>query len=192
METVRRRKLLRRFYEPVLLLHALDPIRGDRIKASADHIPTSPNIQKIRRDFVNAITYICAYQKGSPYVTAAALERAPEGVRVWLAANANIAGFVVDFLRGVLSDIQRIAELEGKTNIFQEGERLNESLTSRIVAFNAPRLRTYFPEAKKRHVRSCLQIFQTKRERISRPPDSHAPAHLIELKDELTYTPNSR
>ena len=57
------RKLLRRFYEPLLLLSALGQIRGQRIKPESDANSISPNIQKLRRSFVDGIAYICAYEK---------------------------------------------------------------------------------------------------------------------------------
>lgn len=158
-----RPKVLRRFYEPLLLLNSLGQIRGERIKAETNSFSSSPNIQKIRRSFVDGIAYICAYQKGPSWVTAAALEKTPEGVTVWLAANEDIGGNVIGFLQKVLSDIQKIAALDDRESRLREAERIKEPLTSRIIAFNAPRIETYFDRVKRKHVPECLKIMDEER-----------------------------
>ncbi len=153
-----RQKVLRRFYEPLLLLNPLGQIRGERIKVRVDSFSSSPNIQKIRRSFLDGIAYICAYQKGPACVTAAALEKTPQGVTVWLAANQEIDARVVPFLRIVLSEIHNIAKLNDRESRQSEGERIRDNLTSRITAFNAPRIETYYYQVKQRHVPECLKI----------------------------------
>lgn len=151
-----RRKVLRRFYEPLLLLNALGQIRGERIKAQSDTDDLSPNIQKLRRSFVDGIAYICAYEKGSRRVTAAALEKTPQWITIWLAANEKIGEKVIQFLDTVLSDIKRIAELDDRESRQREGEQTVEDLTSRIVAFNAPRIQTYYEQVARKHAPACL------------------------------------
>ena len=155
-----RHKLLRRFYEPLLLLNALGQIRGERIKAETESFSSSPNIQKLRRSFADGIASICAYQKGPLYVTAAALEKTPEGVTVWLAANGEIDRDVIGFLQSVLSDIQKIAELVDRKSRQSAGEQMRERLTSNIIAFNAPRIETYYSQVKEKHGPKCLKIMK--------------------------------
>ena len=150
------RKVLRRFYEPLLLLNALGQIRGKRIKPESDPNSLSPNIQKLRRSFVDGIAYICAYEKGSRRVTAAALEKTPQGITVWLAANEKLEEKVIQFLETVLSDIQRIAELDDRESRHRKGEQTVEDLTSRVVAFNAPRIQTYCEQVARKHAPACL------------------------------------
>ena len=150
------RKVLRRFYEPLLLLNALGQIRGKRIKPESDTNSLSPNIQKLRRSFVDGIAYICAYEKGSRRVTAAALEQTPQGITVWLAANEKIEEKVIKFLETVLSDIQRIAELDDRESRQWKGEQTVEDLTSRVIAFNAPRIQTYYEQVARKHAPACL------------------------------------
>ena len=150
------RKILRRFYEPLLLLSALGQMRGERIKAESDANSMSPNIQKLRRSFVDGIAYICAYEKGPRRVTAATLERTPQGITVWLAANGKIGENVLSFLENVLSDIQRIAELDDREKRQREGGQTLEHLTSRIVSFNVPRIQTYYEQVARKLVPACL------------------------------------
>lgn len=157
------RKLLRRFYEPLLLLSALGQIRGQRIKPESDANCISPNIQKLRRSFVDGIAYICAYEKGPRRVTAAALEQTPQGILVWLAANQNIGEKVIQFLENILSDIQRIAELDDRESRQLKGEQMLEDLTSKIVAFNAPRIQTYYEQVALRHAPACLDAINNGR-----------------------------
>jgi hypothetical protein len=47
-------------------------------------------IDELRRSFIDSIAYICDYEKGRDTVTAAALQREPVGVTVWLAANTHV------------------------------------------------------------------------------------------------------
>lgn len=159
-----RPKVLRRFYEPLLLLNALGQIRGERIKAETGSFSSSPNIQKLRRSFVDGIAYICAYQKGPSCVTAAGLEKTPQGVTVWLAANEDIGTDVIRFLKDILSDIQKIAELDDRESRRREGERRRESLISRIITFNAPRIQTYCDQVRQRHAPECLKIMSKERD----------------------------
>jgi hypothetical protein len=154
-----RPKVLRRFYEPLLLLNALDQIRGARIKPDLASSITGLNHQKIRHSFADGIAYICAYKKEPDYVTAAALEKTPQGISVWLAANANIEPKVIHFLEGILVDLRRVAEQEDANGRHQTGRKIRESLTVRVVAFNQPRIQAYYIMAKN-YVRQCLVVIR--------------------------------
>ncbi|KAH8771439.1 hypothetical protein BGZ57DRAFT_764455 [Hyaloscypha finlandica] len=147
-----RHKVTRRFYEPLLLLHALSPIRGERIKSEI--IPDDPesNHIQLRRSFTNAIAYICAYQKGPDHVAAAALEKTPHGVVVWLCANADIEEGVVTFLKGILACVYRVVEKDNMEDLHQEASLATQSLASMIVDFQAPRLNVYRTEI----INSCI------------------------------------
>lgn len=155
-QTVPSRKVLRRFYEPLLLLSALGQIRGERIKPESDTNSSSHIIQKLRRSFADGIAYICSYEKDPRRVTAAALEQTPLGITVWLAANEKIDGKVLHFLEGILSDIQRIAELDDKGKRQWKGDQTVEDLASRIIAFNALRIQTYYEQVKCKLAPTCL------------------------------------
>lgn len=135
-----RRKVERRFYEPLLLLSALGQMRGERTITDT----LCPNSQKLRRNFVDGIAYICSNEKGSKSVTAVAIEKTPQGIVVWLAANKKIGKKVVQFLESVLSDIQQISSPSDKDSRQKEGERMKEGLASNIVDFNTPRIGFYY------------------------------------------------
>ena len=141
----------------------------------------SPNIQKLRRSFVDGIAYICAYERGPRRVIAATLERTPRGITVWLATNKTIGEKVLGFLENVLSDIQRIAEPDDKENRQREGEQTLEHLTSRIVSFNAPRIQTHYEQVARKHVPACLDG----RSRRASVPDLNRP--LPACAESYTY-----
>lgn len=136
----------RRFYEPLLLLSALGQMRGERTKSEIITDTLCPNIQKLRRNFVDGIAYICSYEKTPKRVTAVAIEKTPQGIVVWLAANKNIGEKVVHFLESVLSDIQQISTPNDKDGRQKEGERMKEELASKIVDFNTPRIGLYYSQ----------------------------------------------
>jgi hypothetical protein len=145
---VLKRKVLRRFYEPLLLLNALGQVRGNRIKPDLDSATSGPNHQKTRRSFADGIAYICAYNKGPDYVTATALERSPQGTIVWLAANSEIKPEVLCFLQNVLDDLDHIATQGNAGERDRFGERMQDNFLTKIVAFNEARLRSYYKKAK--------------------------------------------
>lgn len=90
-------------------------------------------------------------------MTAVALEKTPQGIVVWLAGNEKIGKKVVQFLESVLSDVQRISELHDRDVRQREGERIEEDLTSRIIAFNTSRL-TYYNQMARKRASECLEI----------------------------------
>ena len=134
----------RRFYEPLLLLSALGQMRGERTKSEIIPNSPSPNIQKLRRSFVDGIAYICSFEKEPKRVTAVAIEKTPQGIIVWLAANEDIGENVVHFLESVLSNIQQISAPPDKDDRQKEGERIREELASKIMDFNTPRINSYY------------------------------------------------
>jgi hypothetical protein len=153
-----RHKVTRRFYEPLLLLHALSPIRGERIKPEI--IPDDPesNHIQLRRSFTNTVAYICSYQKGPDYVTAVALEKTPQGVVVWLCANADVEEGVVTFLEKILACVYRVVEKDSVEDLHQEASLATQRLASMIVDFQAPRLNVYYEEIIKSCILPCQEL----------------------------------
>ena len=136
----------RRFYEPLLLLKALGQMRGERTKSETITHTLCPNIQKLRRNFVDGIAYICSYEKTPKRVTAVAIKKTPQGIIVWLAANKNIGKKVTQFLESVLSDIQQISTPNDEDGRQKEGERMKEELASKIIDFNTLRIDFYYSQ----------------------------------------------
>ena len=161
-------KLLRRFYEPLLLLEALDQTRGERSKPENDIEDAGPSHRKIRRSFIDDIAYICAYKKGPDHVTAATLERTPQGTTVWLASNTDIESRVVKFLEGILLELQQIANYNASEASRQATFRIKESILSRITTFLTPKLEVYYERICKRYIPICLDVIGSKCEKTSK------------------------
>jgi hypothetical protein len=158
-----RPKVLRRFYEPLLLLNALDQMRGARIKPDVSDENLGPNQRKIRRSLVDGLAYICAFKKHPDYVTAVALERTPQEVVIWLAANADIKPQVVGFLESVVRDLCSIARNGTASQRHQTGLSVETVLLPRIIDFNKSRIQTYFKLAQT-YAFVCLPIICSARE----------------------------
>ncbi|KAH0542310.1 hypothetical protein FGG08_003247 [Glutinoglossum americanum] len=154
-----KRKLARRFYEPVLLMHLLSQIRGARTKRPIDTGDFRHSRQERRRDFADAIAYICAFDTGGGHVMAAALEQTPQGITVWLAANSTRAGEnVIAFLRDILAKLvdidtqNEVSQIETESWIFRK-----------IVRFNRRRIDNYWDRAELR-IRPCLEVIRESKE----------------------------
>ena len=100
-------KLMRRFYEPLILQHVLGPTRGDRIQCEPlDTLDESElDNWNLRRSFLDRLAYICDFKKGGATVTAIALEQRPAGVVFWVVANENVKGNVVKALEKILKGL---------------------------------------------------------------------------------------
>ncbi len=150
-------EVLRRFYEPLLLLNALGQIRGKRIKPELVTDDSGPNRQKIRRSFADGIAYICACEKDPDHVTATALEQTPQGITVWLAANGDIEEKVIPFLEDVLFDLHYVAEQNSASERQNAGRQILDGLITRVIAFNESRIQVYYRKAR-RYVSQCLVV----------------------------------
>lgn len=143
-------KLLRRFYEPLVLLYVLDRNRGDRIpRHNSD---TDGPRDELRRSFVDSIAYICDYKKGGDTVTAAALQREPAGVTIWLAANNHVKEETIYFLRQILNDLVVVS---ASTQALTE-----DRLAARIIDYNRKRLQAYRALIKQ-PLKQCLAILKS-------------------------------
>jgi len=83
-------KLLKRFYEALVMLDVLGNSRGDRTEEEAlDSELEASDLgpDKLRRSFIRHLAYLCDYEKGGDRTTAIALEQTPQGITYWLASN---------------------------------------------------------------------------------------------------------
>ncbi|KAJ9481015.1 hypothetical protein VN97_g12497 [Penicillium thymicola] len=143
-------KRLRLLYEPLCLLHTLSEVRGDRIKPG-DISLEGPGLTAPRcyRSSVDAIAYICAYQKKPGYVTAAALEEAPDAIVVLLAANDGIDPAVVTLLEKVLMILSWVIDKPTVRLDTDEGRGVMKILTTHVLDLNTPKIFEYYQQVKK-------------------------------------------
>src|SRR4051812_26128710 len=71
-------RLLSRLYEPLVLVYALGPVRGNHTLKRRDK-----SLQGIRRQFRDDLAFLCEYDKGGDACTAIGIEDRPEGLVYW-------------------------------------------------------------------------------------------------------------
>lgn len=103
-------RLFRRFYEPLVLLSALDPKGQQRIRRPAiERADTSyMTLVERRRLFLDQLSYVCDSTKGGDTVTAMALQERPSGVIFWITANSEVPASTLSFLKTLLGTLQDI------------------------------------------------------------------------------------
>ena len=133
-------RLKYRFYEPLVLLHVLDPIGHQRISPcpSEDLVTPRLDLRELRQSFLEQLAYICDYKMGGDTVTAMALEVRPSGITYWVASNTKPSRSTISFLRGVLHTLKSLASSHPEhRNIIEDG------IIRRCIEFNLMRLKTY-------------------------------------------------
>ncbi|KAI5803674.1 hypothetical protein EDC01DRAFT_611458, partial [Geopyxis carbonaria] len=167
-------KLFRRFFEPVLLLHALDPVRGSREywdipeKTAKDLDPP-----ELLHKFLSDISYICDTEQGGDTVTAAALGKDPETLKpvLVLACNEKMKDKTQEGLESVLEHMRKLPDDPTE----RELSDLEGVILSEIVDLASSRLKTYRRFAKtqlkppvfgKEFVNSIGEYYQTMLNRV--------------------------
>lgn len=154
-----KRKVLRRFYEPLLLLEALKRVSQTSPRPDADE-PMSSSTTGFRRAFVDGIAYLCAFERFSDNVTAAALAKTPHGLVLWLATNGGVSRPTIVFLEAMLQDLHRIAAQEAPIDRQNMAAQITPSLLRQAVAFGAPRLQKYVKSIKNIEPQQCIQLMR--------------------------------
>ncbi|KKZ60941.1 hypothetical protein EMCG_04414 [[Emmonsia] crescens] len=130
-------RLLRRFYEPLVLLHTLGPTRGTHTNPLSLSPTDNSTVRGCRRNFLNELAYVCDYDKGGDTVTAIGLESTPQGSTFWVASNTSPAAKIIPFLKVLLQTLERIA------NAPAPSERDAEDVAKLCVAFGGRRIKKY-------------------------------------------------
>ena len=131
-------RLLRRFYEPLVLLHTLGCTRGDRARTA---MPPRENLadlplKDLRRTFLNELAYMCDYDKGGETVTALGLQSTPERHIFWVATNTGSETTIIDFLRSLLAQVNDVSDTPDTAKSAAE-------LASQCIAFAKRRIKKY-------------------------------------------------
>ncbi|KAL1382524.1 hypothetical protein HDK64DRAFT_303555 [Phyllosticta capitalensis] len=135
-----RHRLLSRFYEPLVLLHALGRTRGEHVSQSLDARLADLSEGQLRRLFLNHLAYSCDYDKGGETVTAVALEDRPQGPRYWLSANEGPREKVKLFVEALLKTLRELAR--NPDDITEEDL---ESIARDCISFGRHRIKKYWP-----------------------------------------------
>ncbi|KEF61551.1 uncharacterized protein A1O9_03118 [Exophiala aquamarina CBS 119918] len=133
----KRNKLLHRFYEPLVLLYALDQFQGDQLYSDNNRPSLDDATEKeLRRRYLNSLSYICDYKKGGDTVTA--IGAAANPLRYYIASNKAPQRKVTDFLESVFSKLEQVYNMNGEERI-----QMESMLLKACVEFSEQRIRTY-------------------------------------------------
>ena len=155
-----KRKLLRRLYEPLLLLEALRKAPEKSPESIDGDEPSSKSTEGLRRSFVDGIAYLSAFERYSDCVTAVALETTPQGPILWLAANDGIRGTTVEFLRNVLAELHTVSQEENLEIRNKIADTITPGLLRRVITFSVPRLRKYVNNIRNVDVSLCMSFMR--------------------------------
>lgn len=133
-----RNKLLHRFYEPLVLLFALDRVQGDHLYSESDRLPLDDITDKeLRRRFLNSLSYICDYEKGGDTTTAIGAAGSP--LCYYVASNKTPPEKVKTFLESVFSQLEQIYDMDCEERI-----SIEKKLLQSCTRFSERRIRTYW------------------------------------------------
>jgi len=139
-------KLYSRFFGSVLLLHALDPVRGARKGRPKFPDPDDLDSNELLRSFLDSVSYACDRKHGGDTVTAAALQDDPEGPVLLLASNSRIQETTLVTVGEILKDLARFKF--GKKSRVKERE-LENGIVHKLRLLATDRLREYRKRARR-------------------------------------------
>ena len=129
--------ILRRFYEPLVLLNVLDPTRG----AQRPDLITDRGLDehsKLWRNFLDQLSWLCDSEKGGDTVTAIGAQKTVQGSIFWLASNSNSRKKGQDHLKWVLAQLNRLYAGDSMSTI-----ELENQITTRCINLSSRRIKTY-------------------------------------------------
>lgn len=134
----KRKKLLHRFYEPLVLLYVLDRTQGDHIlRQDPERLPSGEiSLEELQRRLLDSLSYVCDFDKGGDTITAIA---AAAPLTYYVASNDNSVEEVVPFLRSLLMQLGELYDFDP--------QRLSEpesSILKYCVEFSEKRVKTYW------------------------------------------------
>ena len=140
-------KLLRRFYEPLVLLKVLDPTRG----AHRPDLVTERGLDehsKLWRNFLDQLSFVCDSKKGGDTVTAVAAQSTNEIPIYWLASNSKSVNTAQKHLEWIFA---RLNSLHSASPISKD--QLQKEINARCIEFSSRRIKTYVTSLLKAIVR---------------------------------------
>lgn len=130
-------KLLRRFYEPLILLSVLDPTRG----AQRPDLITERGLDepsKLWRNFLDQISWLCHSGAGGDTVTAVAAQKTVDHPCFWVAANSRSRHKAREHIAWLFEQLNRLC-----TDTSVSKSQVEEAILARCIAFSAQRVRAY-------------------------------------------------
>lgn len=130
-------KLLRRFYEPLVLLSVLDPTRGaHRPDLITDRGIDEPS--KLWRNFLDQLSWLCDFASGGDTVTSIAAQKTIDHVYFWVASNSASRQKARDHLEWLFGCLKPLYTVPSVSTTQVEDEVLVH-----CIAFASKRVKTY-------------------------------------------------
>jgi hypothetical protein len=131
-------KLLRRFYEALVLLRVLGQVQGERFDGEAFEDNNVDRMQavELRRKVMYNLCVMCDFQKGGDSVTAIAMECLPSGPCYWIGVNGCLKK-----IKALLNEV--LGLLQGQ-RFPTEPNTLEDRLFQKFVLFQRPRIKEYW------------------------------------------------
>ena len=154
-----------RFIQTAVLLHLLDPLRGEPTAYGLDRDPNEIEPQRerlLKRKFLDSLALISAIKKDGDTVSAASIEEGlPEGTVIRVASNHGVKNSTLRGLRELMSILNSVASrgewfrinkpaTHGNTTTaaFTPSDKETEVLT-RIISLDIARIRYYLKDLAK-------------------------------------------
>ena len=110
-----------RFIQAAVLLHMLDPVRGEPTVHGLDqdlNAASAFRFHMLKRKFLDSFAFLCATKKDGDSVSAACMEEGlPQGTIIRIASNAGVRENTLCQLRQVLDSLNSVARA-GKLSVF--------------------------------------------------------------------------
>ena len=101
-----------RFVQAAVLLHMLDPVRGEPTTHGLDedsYETRTPRERLLKRKFLDSFALICAIRKDGDSVSAACMEEgAPQGTVIRVASNCGVSEKTLGQLREIVAVLNSI------------------------------------------------------------------------------------
>lgn len=111
-----------RFIQAAVLLHMLDPVRGEPTAYGLDQDPyeiQSSRERLLKRKFLDSFALLCATKKDGDSVSAACMEEGlPEGTIVRVASNGGVRESTLYQLQQILDALNDIANTSNLPSLF--------------------------------------------------------------------------
>lgn len=102
-----------RFVQVAVLLHRIDPVRGEPTVHGLDQDPLEIEPQRerlLKRKFLDSFALICATKKCGDSVSAACMEEGlPQGTTIRIASNSGVAEQTLTQLRHIVDVLNTVA-----------------------------------------------------------------------------------
>lgn len=99
-----------RFIEAAVLLHMLDPVRGEPTVYGLDQDPHEIEAPRVKRKFLDSFALVCATRRDGGSVSAACMEEGlPQGTVIRIASNAGVGARTLSQVRELVDVLNSIA-----------------------------------------------------------------------------------